>query len=244
MDATLKVLSSKETVARQFTEDLVNWINDKDKVFLALSGGSTPKTLFQLWTAEYLDKIDWSKFHFFWGDERCVPPDSDESNYGAANELFLKHLPESDRHVYRIKGENDPEKEAKRYAQLIADTLPMVGGRPQFDVLLMGMGDDGHTASIFPNQMELLSAEPICRTAKHPESGQTRVTLTGPIINHGERIAFLVTGEGKADRIAEIFSDAPESNEYPAAYIYAKQGELIWYVDEAAAKKLVNVDRK
>ncbi|MEM1325456.1 MAG: 6-phosphogluconolactonase [Bacteroidota bacterium] len=238
MDATLKVLSTKAQVARQFTEELLSWAADKDSVSIALSGGSTPKTLFKLWTEEYLDKFDWSKFTFYWGDERCVPPDDEESNYGAAYDLFLKHLPEAHRHIERMRGEDNPEQEAKRYANLIDNDLPKVENVPQFDVMLLGMGDDGHTASIFPNQMHLLTEEGFAATATHPDSGQTRVTLTGPVICQAKWIVFLVTGENKAARIQEIFTGQPISVNYPAAHIEAKEGEMTWYVDEAAAQAL------
>ncbi|MEL6945602.1 MAG: 6-phosphogluconolactonase, partial [Bacteroidota bacterium] len=191
MSVTLKVFKDKNAVARQFAEDLLSMTEGKGKVTIALSGGSTPKVLFKLLADEYLDRINWSVVHFFWGDERCVLPDDDDSNFKMTNELLLQHISESQRNVYRVKGEDDPKEEAKRYAQVIEQVVDQANGLPQFDVMILGMGDDGHTASIFPHQMELLDADTICATAQHPVSGQIRVSLTGKVINNARQTAFL-----------------------------------------------------
>ncbi|MEM8527196.1 MAG: 6-phosphogluconolactonase [Bacteroidota bacterium] len=239
MNATLKVFEDKNAVARQFAEDLLTWTKGKEKVTIALSGGSTPKVLFKILVEEYLEHFDWSSIHFFWGDERCVPPDDDNSNFKMTYDLLLQHIPDNQRNIYRVKGENNPEEEAKRYAQMIEEVVEKANGLPQFDIMILGMGDDGHTASIFPHQMELLEIDEICATAKHPVSGQIRVSLTGKVINNSKQIAFLVTGYGKAERLKEIFNQEDNYQQYPAAHIEAKNGGLTWYVDEGAAKLLV-----
>jgi len=235
MDVTLKVFEDKNAVARQFAEDLLTWTQDKEKVTIALSGGSTPKVLFKLLADKYLDRFHWANIHFFWGDERCVPPDDEDSNFKMTYELLLKHIPESQRNIYRVKGENDPKEEAKRYTQVIEEVVEKANGLPQFDIMILGMGDDGHTASIFPHQLELLTSDHVCATAKHPDSGQIRVTLTGEVINNSKQIAFLVTGEGKAERLKEIFGQEEGYQQYPAAHI---RGNVSWYLDEGAAKHL------
>lgn len=235
MTATLKVFEDKNAVARQFAEDLLTWTTGKDKVTIALSGGSTPKVLFKLLADKYLDRFDWSSIHFFWGDERCVPPDDEDSNFKMTYDLLLQHIPENQRNVHRVKGENDPEEEVKRYAKIIQEVLDQSNGFPQFDVMILGMGDDGHTASIFPHQMDLLETNAVCATAKHPVSGQIRVSLTGKVINNSKQIAFLVTGDGKAERMKEIIEKKGEYLKYPAAHIH---GDVSWYVDEGAANLL------
>lgn len=235
MNATLKVFEDKNTVAKQFAEDLLAWTKGKEKITIALSGGSTPKVLFQLLAEEYLDRFDWSTIHFFWGDERCVPPNHDDSNYKMTYDLLLQHIPENYRNVYRIMGENEPMEEVTRYAKVIEEVVEKVSGLPQFDIMILGMGEDGHTASIFPNQMELLNTDSICAMARHPESGQIRVSLTGNVINHAKEIVFLVTGAGKAEKIEEIFGKKGMYLNYPAAHIH---GNVNWYLDEAAADKL------
>jgi len=239
MNAVLKVLEDKNTVARRFAEDLLFWANDKEKVTIALSGGSTPKVLFQLLKEDYIDRFDWSKIHFFWGDERCVPPSDEQSNYKMTNDLLLSYIPENQRNVYRIKGENDPQVEAIRYGKQIAEVVDIVNGLPQFDVMILGMGDDGHTASIFPNQMELLDIDSICAVAEHPSSGQKRVTITGNVINNVKEIAFLVTGAGKVEKLKEVYAVEGNYQDYPAYYIQAKDGNLTWYADRAAAAGLL-----
>lgn len=238
MTQTLKVFQDKEEVAQQFAKDLFSLVAGKDKITIALSGGSTPKVLFQLLADQYLDQLDWSKIHFFWGDERCVLPTDEESNYKMTNDILLKHIPANQLNVHRVKGENEPAAEAIRYGKMIEEVVDSANALPQFDLVILGMGDDGHTASIFPHQIELLKSDAICATATHPTSGQIRVTITGKVINNAKNIAFLVTGGGKADRLHEIFAEEGAYQTYPATYITANNGNLAWYLDKAAASKL------
>ena len=146
----------------------------------------------------------------------------------------LHHKPD----IHRIIGENEPAEEAERYSEEIKSNLVINNGLPQFNLIILGMGDDGHTASIFPDQMALINSSKICEVAKHPISGQKRITLTGPVINNAIQVVFLVTGESKANRIREIHYKEQNSNQYPAAHINAGDGQLIWFLDEAAAKYL------
>ena len=234
----LNIFQDKQTLAAKYAADLLKWSEEQDQLTIALSGGSTPKVLFQHLAEHYINKMDWSKIHFFWGDERCVPSDHEDSNYKMTYDLLLRHIPESQRNIYRVKGENDPEIEAIRYAELIQSIVVEKNGFPQFDVMMLGMGDDGHTASIFPDQMELLTVNTICATAKHPVSGQIRVSLTGKVINNAKRITFLVTGGGKAERMREIFAEEGKYQSYPATHVKALDGKLSWYVDTAATTLL------
>ena len=233
MEPIIRISSTPELVAREFAGYLLEKSLRMDKLNIALSGGSTPTLLFDLLAQKYQQRIPWENIHFFWGDERCVPPDHEESNYKMTHDHLFQHIDIPEENIHRIRGEEDPEKECIRYGQEIIDHL---GENPVFDIVILGMGSDGHTASIFPHQMELLEAKSVCATATHPESGQIRVTLTGPVINAAERIFFLVTGSSKAEKVDEILNNKPSANSYPAAHIKSENGKLYWYLDEAAAE--------
>lgn len=221
--------------ANTFIPVLRDKIEKHDTAYIAISGGSTPKLLFDILRESFSKEIGWSKLHVFWVDERCVPPTHEESNYRMTAEHLLKGLPFDDKKVHRIQGEAEPALEVLRYAQEIADTVPMGNGVPVFDVILLGMGDDGHTASIFPNAMHLLESPNITATAVQPQSGQMRVTLTGTVINNAEYVMFLATGKSKATVLEAILHDKPEAVQYPAAHIAPIKKRLDWFVDKEAA---------
>ena len=207
---------------------------------IALSGGSTPGILFEYIVKSYSkdDPGIWEKVHFYWVDERCVPPDHPESNYRMVNDTLLGKLPHSDNYVFRMRGEMEPQAEAARYSQLLKEQLPSVNELPVFDLVLLGMGKDGHTASIFPDQMELLYTDNLCDVGVHPESGQQRLTLTGRVINNADNVFFLVTGKDKATRLAEILGRGKQAETFPASYIKPVHGKLSWFLDNEAAKLL------
>ncbi len=205
---------------------------------IALSGGNTPKKLFKILAEDYKDKIPWERIHFWWGDERCVSPVSDESNFKMANDLLFTQVPVPSKNIHRIKGENFPQEEAERYAGEISKNLLSRNGFPVFDLILLGLGDDGHTASIFPDRMNLLDDSHITAVAEHPQTGQKRITLTGKVLNNANRVFFLITGENKALRISEIMNNEEAAKKLPANYIDPTHGELIWFLDEAAASKI------
>lgn len=236
----LRVYDSKEAVALQFSEYLSELIGLNSEVHVALSGGSTPKIVFDALAEKYKETINWSKVHFYWGDERCVLPTDQESNFKMTqNHLFSKIvIPE--KNIHRIKGENEPEKEAIVYDELLQSKLPQVDGIPQFDLIILGMGDDGHTASIFPYNIDLWFSERNCEVAAHPDSGQLRITLTGRVINNAKIVAFLVTGLGKAEKVKEILKRTGDFQLYPAALVKPKSENLIWFLDKEAASGLTS----
>lgn len=234
MPTQLHVSADPEAVARDFTRYLLEQLRDKKHFTIALSGGSTPKLLFRLWAAEYRDVIDWSAIHFFWGDERCVPPGDDESNFGMTKTLLFDKVNVPEENIHRVHGEDEPEEEARRYAAEIADNTEQYNGFPSFDLVILGMGDDGHTASIFPHEIALFKEERFCVVATHPTSGQKRVSITGPIINSAQRVAFLVTGANKKEKVSAIFQREEGCLSYPAAHVQPVTGALHWFMDEAA----------
>lgn len=241
MDSEKKIFADNPAVAQAFAKEFVEWIasQEKDKLTVSLSGGSTPTLLFEILAKDFADKADWSRVHFFWGDERCVAPDDPQSNYGVCRSLFLDHVSIADENIHRVVGEADPESEAIRYGEEMKEHCELnEDGLPVLDMLILGMGGDGHTASIFPHQIELLKAESICAVATHPESGQKRVTMTGPVLNSAKRVDFLVTGAGKAGVLNEIFSKTGDWETYPTSFIESA-GPVTFYLDEAAASQLI-----
>jgi 6-phosphogluconolactonase len=205
--------------------------------YLAISGGTTPITFYKrLAQVPYKTKTAWQSLHLFWGDERCVPPDHIQSNYNLLQHYLLPyiHLPETN--IHRLQGEADPEGEARRYAAEIKNTLPYNDkGWPQFDWILLGLGSDGHTASLFPASPLLNEMNSLCAVAVQPDSGQKRITFTLPLINHARRITFLVTGESKAGMVARILKPAAVDQILPAAQVHPEQGVVEWYLDSLAA---------
>ena len=210
------------------TEDAVN-----ENINMVLSGGNTPRSIYALLSEYKKPFIPWEKIKFYWGDERCVPPDNQSSNYLMVKEaLFDKIHPAKDR-ICRIRGENDPDFEKERYKQVVISNTKGI-----FDLMFLGLGTDGHTASIFPNQMHLLTSEKVCEKAVHPDSGQIRITLTGPILNASRKILFLVTGSEKSQVVYDILHQKGEWEKYPASHIKPIDGQIIWILDKKAAARI------
>lgn len=232
----LKIFADPQQTAEAFGAYLMKQVEASESFHCALSGGSTPKLLFKYLAENYTDEALWKKLHLYWGDERCVPPEDEESNYKMTNDLLLSKVAIPEVNIHRVRGEDDSAGEAKRYGEELLDAIPVTDGKPVFDLIILGMGDDGHTASIFPHQIELLDSDTVCEVATHPTSGQKRVTLTGEVINAAKEVVFLVTGAGKKERISEIYNQEGDWVTFPAAHIDA--GKLFWFVDEAAVSGL------
>ena len=234
----IKIYKDKNEVAVQFSAYFAEQAVGRDVFHVALSGGSTPKIVFDVLAENFADQVDWSKVHFYWGDERCVPPSNDESNYKMTVEHLFSKIDVPHENINRILGEKDPNGEAMRYANLLEIDLDRVDGIPQFDLVILGMGDDGHTASIFPHEIELWNAEDHCVVATHPDSGQKRVSINGKVINTAKEVAFLVTGASKAEKVEAVIEKTEGSEVYPASLVNPKSGKLIWFLDREAAAKL------
>ncbi|MGB5402648.1 6-phosphogluconolactonase [Robiginitalea sp.] len=230
-----EIYDTKAEVARALSGYLEQWSAEEGFRSIALSGGSTPQVWFDLLADEYQNRLPWPEFLLFWGDERCVPPEDSQSNYRMTREHLLERVPVDSSHIFRIRGENPPTEEAQRYSMVLKEVLPEVHRIPQFDLVILGMGDDGHTASIFPHEMKLWDSESLCEVATHPESGQKRISLTGQIINNAKQVVFLVTGANKAAPLAEIRNRSLGSAQFPAAHVAPASGRLLWLVDKEAA---------
>ncbi|MGQ1787162.1 MULTISPECIES: 6-phosphogluconolactonase [unclassified Saccharicrinis] len=234
IENNIKIFGSKQMLAQYFGQLLKERTEQSDKINIALSGGSTPKAIFDELAAKYANVIQWEKVFLFWGDERCVPPSDEQSNYKMTMDHLLSKVSIPKENVFRVKGEMEPQLACETYKKLLRDKLPQADGLPQFDIMLLGMGDDGHTASIFPHEIALWDAKADCVVATHPESAQKRISLTGEVINNSKEIFFLVTGAGKADKLDEIIHQKEGFQKYPAARV----ANPVWLLDKEAAAKV------
>ena len=235
----VKITGSPKKVAKRAAKYILALLQNSgnQRFDIALSGGSTPKLLFERLAEKLGDKPGWKRIHLWWVDERCVSIDSTESNFRMTEETLISKVPIPEENIHRIRGEADPEAEALRYGAEIRNNLNLLHNWPVFDLIILGLGEDGHTASIFPDQMYLLKSNEICDVAIHPSTGQKRITLTGNVINNANEIIFLVTGQSKAEKVAEIMNNDISAKKLPAYYIIPIHGNLTWLIDEAAASK-------
>ena len=233
----IRVFPSPQELAQAVAADWIQSARQAEqsqRLFsVALSGGSTPRLLHkQLALPKNSRQIPWPSVHLFWGDERCVPPDHADSNYRMAWETLLKFTPLPQENIHRISGEIDPQQAAQEYAQEIRKVLGE--DEPRFDWILLGLGTDGHTASLFPGQPLLKEPQGICAVVERPD--YKRVTLTLDMINSAKRVSFIVAGAAKADRVHDILEKTGESENLPAAGVCAENVE--WLLDQEAAARL------
>jgi len=242
MDRIIKIFPTPLALAESLALELVSRIKDADTTVnpftIALSGGNTPKLLFSVLAEKFARSVAWSNVHFFWVDERCVPPEDPESNFGMTNEVFLGRIDIPQRNIHRIRGEDDPGKEAERYSRELNELTVQKNGLPFFDLILLGLGEDGHTASIFPGNEKLFVSDKICVTPVHPSTGQKRITITGGVINNSAEIIFMVTGKNKAGIVNNIVGKGDNKKQFPASYVKPVQGRVMWYLDRDAGSML------
>ncbi len=221
-----------EAAARYFVARAEGAINALGRFAVVLAGGSTPKATYEVFARDYADKLDWGRVHVFFGDERTVPPDHEDSNYRMAHEALLSRVPVGS--VHRMRGELPPAEAAASYEGELREFFGP-DGAPAFDLILLGLGEDGHTASLFPETSALdvtdrwVVANPVLKLET------TRLTLTVPAINAARAVTFLVAGEGKAEALKEILEGDADPRAYPAKLIRPENGDLTWMVDRAAA---------
>jgi 6-phosphogluconolactonase len=204
---------------------------------LVLSGGNTPKKLYQLLASSaFINKIDWEKIHFFWGDERCVPFSDERNNAKMTFDALLNHVPVKKENIHIIRTDMNPEDAAIEYEKILHDYFP--DGNHTFDLVLLGMGDNAHTLSLFPGYNVVVEKEKWVVSFFLKEQQMQRITLTAPVINAAVRIIFLVSGGDKAGALHHVLSDEYNPDLYPSQIIQPYTGELFWWVDEAAAVNL------
>lgn len=226
-------------LANRFCELAKDAIAARNNFAVSLSGGKTPKALYEaLATPEYRGRIDWSKVLLFLGDERCVAHDSPDSNYNMIKQTLLSKLEIPETHVVATEGQDkDPEAAAKHYEERIRRAFGSHNDVPRFDLILLGLGPDGHTASLFPDSAALSEKQRLFVANFAPDLKVWRMTITFPVINHGKNVYFLVEGESKAAIVADIFTS--QSKKYPAQFVQPEEdGKVEWWMDRAAASRL------
>jgi 6-phosphogluconolactonase len=209
---------------------------------IAISGGSTPNATFKLLadpSRPFLATVPWDKLQLFWVNERCVPPNHPESNYGVCRELLLTKVPISEANVFRMEGELEPEEAASRYESTLRNVMKLEGAEsPAFDMVVLGMGPDAHTASLFPNT-EALNEMGRLVVANHvPQKDTWRITLTWPVINQATEVAFEIEGPSKTEVVAEVLTGPRDPERLPSQLIRPANGKLLFLLDQDAAAKL------
>jgi len=218
--------------AAHFVELAAQAVEDRRRFTVALPGGSTPRATYSLLAStEFAPRVDWARVQVFWGDERCVPPDHPESNYALARETLLDHVPLPEGNIHRIRAELDPRRAAALYQEELEAVL---GTEGRFDLVLLGIGADGHTASLFPGTLAL-EEKTRWVVENYVESlSAWRVTLTLPVLNTARQVTFLLSGAPKAETLARVRA----GERLPAALVHPPPGRLTWMVDTAAASQL------
>ncbi len=227
-------------VAEWMVDYIAATLKKKNRFTLVLSGGGTPQKLNTLLaTSPYKEKIDWSKLHIFWGDERFVPYTDERNNAKMAFDTLLDHVPVPATQIHRMRTDITPEASALEYEKILeAYFPPAVPPAPTFDLVLLGMGDDGHTLSLFPGTHAMHIEDTLTTSLFLKQQNMYRVTLTAPIVNKASCVAFLATGAGKAPALQQVIEGDYKPDVYPSQVIKPIPGELHWFVDEAAAALL------
>ncbi len=235
-----------QAAAEMFTRAAVNATAARSKARIAISGGSTPKAMFTLLAdpgQAFLHRIPWNSLDLFWVDERCVPPEDAESNFRMTDEAMLSKVPLPAAQVHRMEGELEPEVAASRYESVIRDTFKLEGAEtPAFDLVLLGMGDDGHTASLFPHTAALDEMSRLAVANHVPQKETWRITLTWPVINQGCEVAFLIEGSAKARILQDVLLGPYDPETKPSQLIHPASGKLLFLLDGAAAAQLPSAE--
>jgi 6-phosphogluconolactonase len=238
----LHISKNLNDLTREYIQWLINYIKDtlktKERFTIALSGGSTPQKLFELLSVSpFKEQIDWQSMHVFWGDERAVPFDDPRNNGKMAYDILLKNVPIPDTQVHYMQTNIPPEASADEYEKILHEYFGDKG--PSFDLVILGMGDDGHTLSLFPGMTKVIHEKQKWALSYYvPAQKMYRITLTLPIVNRSRNITFLVSGDKKADTLKKVLEGSYQPDTYPSQNIKPEDGKLHWFVDEAAASKL------
>lgn len=232
--------------AQHFVEVTEQAVAKRGRARIAVSGGSTPKAAFQLLAdpaQPWLKRMPWDKLDLYWVDERTVPPDHPESNYRMTREAMLDYVPLKPEQVHRMEGELEPQVAASRYESLLRNTFRLEGAEtPRFDLIGLGMGDDGHTASLFPHTEAIHEMGRLVTANQVPQKDTWRITLTWPVINQGSSVFFLIGGKNKAELVKEVFTGPRDPERLPSQLIWPTSGILTLILDRDAAALLPATD--
>lgn len=227
--------------AARFVQLSGDAIRERGRFSVALSGGSTPRELYTLLaTPEFATQVDWTRVHFFWGDERAVPPDAVASNFRMVEETLLSRVPVPPQNILRVLTEKEPARAALEYEQSLQEFFngPIPDPLPRFDLILLGLGENGHTASLFPHTAVLHNVHDWVAAEYIAEVNMYRVTLTAPVINAARNILFLVAGPDKAATVRAVLRGESRPEDLPAQLIHPRDGDLVWLLDREAASQL------
>jgi 6-phosphogluconolactonase len=229
-----------QAAAEEVIRSATDAVAKRGRFTIALSGGSTPRNLYTLIAANASTTLPWSQMFFFWGDERHVPPDSPDSNYRMAKESLLSKVPIPPANIFPVPAENpDAAQVAEVYEQTLRKFFAVAPGEfPRFDLILLGMGPDGHTASLFPETAALQEKSRLVVANWVEKLGGSRITFTLPLLNSARCVAFLVSGTDKAAALHEVLEGNAPADKYPSRLVQPSDGKLIWFVDRAAASEL------
>ena len=236
-------LTLAQAAAGQIVNACASALAQHERLSLALCGGSTPRAIYSLLSQDsYSTRLDWRRLHIFWGDERLVPPDHPESNYLLAWEHLLSPLPIPEANIHRMRGELEPDEAAADYELELRRFFAASGDQPPaFDLILLGMGEDGHVASLFPGSPVLGVQDRWVAAVEHnvpPPPLVPRLTLTLPVLNAAHNMILVVSGERKAERLRQVFAGGAEADQLPAGRLSLKSGRLVWLLDAEAASLL------
>lgn len=241
----LHIVANAEELSRAAAEAIVRLakgaVRARGSFAVALAGGSTPRSIYALLASEaWHAQLPWEKMHFFWGDERHVPPNQADSNYRMVHEAMLAHVPVPVENVHRIKAEDpNASQAAEEYEQTLRDFFHLAAGRfPRFDLVLLGMGSDGHTASLFPGTDALRERERLVVANWFEKFNSYQITLTAPTLNNSACVIFLVSGEEKAETLQAVWQGSEQPERFPVQLIRPTDGRLLWIVDRAAVRHL------
>lgn len=226
--------------AEEFAHFAGEAICSHGQFMVCLAGGSTPEAMYELLATRFELSVDWKEVQFFWGDERCVPPEHKSSNFAMASRTMLTKLGIDPSQVHRVRGELEPQQGAKAYEEELKKAFSLTGGGfPRFDLVLLGLGANAHTASLFPGDPAIHEKKRIAVAVEVDDPTQRhRVSLTAPVLNNAARVMFVVHGDDKAPAVQQIVEGPRDPDRFPAQVIAPTDGELIWVLDKQAASRL------
>jgi len=244
--AQIIVLEDAQSVHVRAAEEIVHFAGEAvcthGEFSLCLAGGTTPAATYELMATRFHLSVDWKEVHFFWGDERCVAPAAEASNFAMANRTMLSRLALRPGQVHRIRGEAPPAEAAEAYEEELRSHFGLAQGEfPRFSLVMLGLGDNAHTLSLFPGLPAIHEQERLAIAVEVDAAQRSRVTLTAPTVNNAARAIFMATGEAKAVAVKHVLEGPRDVDLYPAQIIAPHDGELLWLLDRAAASLLTGV---
>lgn len=234
---SLFVYKNYKQIAHKFVELIHSEFTDiKPNINIAISGGETFRNIFEKIIEENIE-LDMQRINIYWTDERCVPSTNDQSNFGIFQACYLSKIEYDAAKIFKIDGSVDPEAESENYANILQNNLPVKDGLPIFDLIFLGVGEDGHIASIFPNQIHLLNDDKICDVSIHPANGQKRITITGKVIRNAKKIIVIATGTRKKEIVSKaINKELYNEIDIPALDLHPGPSPVIWMMDKEAGE--------